>query len=179
MEDSLESGLTREREYNPSLDLCLLEHALIGSSLGVSDKFINSNTLQREEDVANDLDLLFKPIGLNNGKSMLAEIVGAREKQKIIERVHPACFDIASYDFKQYCFDYIVSPPDKDNKIPNKFEFKFRRNINGETFLIEENLEEFRKLQVVQAHEGLFKLTKNENKGILTLTYIPLKERKK
>lgn len=176
---SHEKQIAPEREYNQSLDLCPLEHTLIGSSWIVQDKLINSDTLKREEEVANRLDLLLKPVGLNNGMSTIEEIVGARKKQKIIGGYNPACFDLASYDFEKYCFDYIIGPPDKNNKIPNKFEFKFRRIMNGETSLAEEDLEAFRRLQIVQGYGDLFRLTTNEDTGILILTYIPLKERGK
>ena len=181
MDDSRapEKQMVPEREYNQSLDLCPLEYTLIGSSSHIKGKLINSDVLKRDEEVANDLDLLLKPLGLNNHTSTIGEIVRARKKQQIIKGHNPACFDIGSYDFRKYCFDYTISPLDEDNKIPNKFEFKFRKNINGETSLTEEDLEAFRGLYVVQDYGDLFRLTTNEDTGILILTYIPLKERGK
>lgn len=161
-----------EREYDQSLDLCPLEHILIGSSTKIQGRLVNSDNMERE----NILDLL-RPTGLTDGSSGIEEISEGRRKAKITG--YSSCFDLNSYDLLSYGFDYIISPPDKNGQISNNFQLRFRR-INGEgTSLTEQDLEVFRRLEMDQKFKSSFKLTRDEERGILTLEYIPLEGRGK
>ncbi len=171
-----EAQIVSERQYNQTLDLCPLEHVLIGSTTSPKDKNINLDVLMESKELARDENLLLKPVGLTNGERIVEDVVkGRAEKQRLSGWI--ACFQPTAEISFDYSFDYIISQPDSSDMIPNRFEFKFRKNDNEDSVLTQEDINAFRKVELDKDIKGLFALARDENKAMFTITYLPLQQK--
>lgn len=174
-----DSSEVKKEKFNPGLDLCPLEHILIGSSTRLENgSILNSNVLKTDKDIATNRDLLLKPNGLRLNTSTQDEITHNRQEQKAL-RGWPACFrasERALYD--QYEFDFLLADP-SNGLIPNEFLFQpiivrgvgdfAPLNISGT-----EATDALQKISLSPKLEPLFSLDRNLDTGVLTLKFLPL-----
>ena len=171
--DPLEKAMVSERKYNQSLDLCPLEHILIGSSVFLTkDEILNLDTLRKDTTSSS----LLMPAGLINGERLAEDTVKARAEKKHLSG-WIVCFKPILELISKYSFDYILNQPDDNNMIPNRFEFRFRKNDSKDSVLTDEDVSAFRTIELAEGFRELFRLTRDENKGIFTITYLPFQEK--
>lgn len=183
---SPEKGALKERSFNVEADLCPLEHMLIGSSFvfpGKERKTFNKETIKRDKILIRDPDFLLRPFGLTTGESDIEGIKARRSQIRSLNGWYP-CFKLIREFHLDYEFYYDLNEPDENGRMPNEFKFRFRER-GSENFWDKSNpqdLESFRKITLSPGSstyaEGkpFFSLTKDEDKGTLTLTFMPLLE---
>ena len=174
--NSSETRAVPEREYNQTVDLCPLEHILIGSSISPKDKTINLDVLKKDKGLARDEDFLLKPVGLTNGKRTIEDVIKGRVEKKRLKG-WIACFEPTLELAMNYSFDFILNQPDSNNMIPNRFEFKFKKIDSESSVLSDEDINYFRKIELSEGIRDLFALTGDKSKGIFTITYLPVQEK--
>lgn len=182
MLSSPENPVPKERPYNNMTDLCPLEHLFIASSLKLAreDKIFNKKALKEDETLIGDADLLLKPFGLTTGESRNEDI---RKRRKDKGKLSGSFICFKSLE-RGYELDYHLNEPDKDGIIPNLFKFQIKKEDSR--VWDKNNKEDLDAFGKVELHLGFltygndnkpfFSLTKDEDTGILTLTFVPLQE---
>lgn len=170
--------LEKEKQFTTDLDLCPLEHTLIGSSTRLENgSILNSNLLKTDKDIAANRDLLLKPNGLRLNTSTQDEITDNRQKQKAL-RGWPACFKPSERGFyRLYEFNFLLAEP-SSGLVPNEFCFQLIRvgNITQSDISRIEIDDVLQKISLGPSLEPLFSLDKNLDTGVLTLRFLHLLE---
>jgi hypothetical protein len=169
---------SQERPFTSMKDLSPIEHFLFGSSIEHRDKgILNSNALNERSDLRKNADFLLKPFGLTTEESDVEEIRKKREEKKQMDGWH-SCFEVPNVSIdKEYYFHYVLGSPEENGMLKNEFTFQLKRQKTNEWLVNNEgDAEALAKIKLTDNLSDLFELTKNDEKGTLTLKYKPLLE---